>query len=67
MTRHDRLMNALNEIEIICSKNVDDILGCGRKCPFLLGTEQDNYRPCEVMEYIGNTETPDEWGAEEGE
>ena len=70
MTKHDRLISALKEIKSICSKNEDYDLGCGRKCPFLMGNEDDIFRPCEVMEFVHPTEvvdTPQEWGEEEGE
>ena len=71
MTRHDRLMNALEEIKTICSKQEDPDFGCGKKCPFLLGEDGDDYRECEIMNYTRQStcatiETPMEWG-EDGE
>lgn len=67
MTKHDRLMNALAEIKEICSKHEDAELGCGKKCPFLLGKEGDDYRGCEVFSYtLQDTrdpiDAPQEWG-----
>lgn len=64
MTKHDRMMKNLEEIKEFCKKNVDDELGCGKKCPFLLGNDGDDYRPCEIMEYVSG-ETPEEWGGQE--
>jgi len=71
MTKHDRLMNALAEIKEICSKQEDAELGCGKKCPFLLGKDGDDFRGCEVMNYTRQStdaviDTPMEWG-EDGE
>lgn len=70
MTKHDRLMNALAEIKSICSKNQDFNLGCGKRCPFLLGKDGDAFRSCDVLEYTHqntpNIITPEEWGEEEG-
>lgn len=67
MTKHDRLMNALAEIKTICSKNEDEDLGCGKRCPFLMGKDGDEYRGCEIMTFTRqNTtdviDTPQEWG-----
>ena len=67
MKQHDRLMKALEEIKTICSKQVDYDIGCGKKCPFLLGREGDNFRGCEVMKFICACETPQEWGEESEE
>lgn len=72
MTKHDRLMNALAEIKDICSKNEDEELGCGKRCPFLMGKDGDEYRACEVMKYMHDKynkpiEIPEEWGKREGE
>ena len=72
MTKHDRLMNALSEIKDICSKNEDYELGCGRKCPFLMGKEGDDFRGCEVISFTGQNksepiDTPMEWGIKENE
>jgi len=66
MTKHDRLMNALAEIKDICSKNEDEELGCGKRCPFLMGNNGDNFRDCEVMlvmhdKYKEPIEIPEEW------
>lgn len=71
MTKYDRMMKALVEIKEFCKKNVDDELGCGEKCPFLLGNDGDEYRPCEVMRYIEGVglrwhESPNEWGEDDG-
>ena len=70
MTKRDRLMNALKEIKSICSKNEDDELGCGKKCPFLMGQDGDDYRPCEVIKFLHaedhfGAESPQEWGKNE--
>ena len=64
MKQHDRLMNALAEIKSICSKHEDFDLGCGKKCPFLMGNEGDTFRPCEVMRYVHAVyyDTPQDWG-----
>ena len=72
MTKHDRLMNALSEIKDICSKHEDYELGCGRKCPFLMGKEGDDFRECEVISFTKQNksepiDTPMEWGAEESD
>lgn len=67
MTKHDRLMNALAEIKTICSKNEDVDLGCGKRCPFLMGKDGDEFRDCEVITFtrqntIDVIDTPQEWG-----
>ena len=67
MTKHDRLMNALTEIKAICSKQEDDELGCGKKCPFIMGKDGDTFRKCEVMAFTRQDtcdpiDTPEEWG-----
>ena len=65
MTKHDRLMKALEEIKDICAKSTDTKTGCSNKCPFLTGTDDDNYRPCEVLHYVDGY-TPDAWGSDNG-
>ena len=71
MTRHDRLMKALKEIKDICVKNEDPEFGCGKKCPFLLGKEGDEFRDCEVVMFtrmdLSDLDTPMEWGEDERE
>ena len=62
MTKHDRLINALQEIKEICSKNDDEDRGCGRRCPFLMKAERDGFRDCEVLKFIRFSSTPEEWG-----
>ena len=70
MTKHDRLMNALAEIKEVCSKNEDYEFGCGKKCPFLMGKDGDNFRGCEIMTFTRQDsneliDTPMEWGQSE--
>lgn len=67
MTKHDRLMNALAEIKTICSKHEDYELGCGKRCPFLMGKDGDDFRGCEVMTFtrqntVDTIDAPEEWG-----
>lgn len=67
MTKHDRLMNALAEIKNICSKNEDYEFGCGKRCPFLMGKDGDEFRNCEIMVFThqdtnGTIDAPEEWG-----
>lgn len=68
MTKHDRMMTALAEIKEFCKKQNDYIFGCGKKCPFLMGKEGDDFRDCEIMKYIRHGEpidTPEEWGEQD--
>lgn len=67
MTKHDRLMNALSEIKTICTAQESGELGCGKKCPFLLGKDGDTFRRCEVIVFTRQDtdlviDTPEEWG-----
>ena len=68
MTKHDRLMSALAEIKELCKKQNDPDIGCGKKCPFLMGKDGDDFRYCEVMTFIINGDpnyTPEEWGEQD--
>lgn len=64
MRKHNRLMNALAEIKLICAKNGDFETGCSRKCPFIMGSPGDEFRDCEVMLFIkpDTSDTPEDWG-----
>ena len=66
MTKHDRLMNVLAEIKSICVKNDDAERGCGKKCPFLMGKDGDEFRDCEILRFVDG-DTPEEWGEEEAQ
>ena len=62
MTKRERLMNALAEIKDTCIKNSDYDEGCGKRCPFLMGKDGDDFRDCEVVQFVRNdVYTPNEW------
>lgn len=71
MTKHDRLMNALREIKEICSQQEPSDIGCGLRCPFLMGKKGDSFRGCEVITFTRQNiaepiDTPQEWGDDDG-
>ena len=69
MTKHDRLMKALEEIKSICIKNDNEETGCDLKCPFLMETkliiDGHPYAVCEIVYYV-DCVTPCLWAIREG-
>lgn len=67
MTKHDRLLKALQEIKDYCVSKEDYDLGCSPKCMFLKAPLENGYRGCQIMDFVQPhhneiIDTPSEWG-----